>query len=67
MYASKFRWTKGYILAIFALFEAPYFGMHALMQNIMIMASSVCSIFTAIDANYTHLDTSIHVLQQLQP
>ena len=38
----------------------------ALLQNIMIMAS-YCSIFTAIDANYTHLDTSIPVLQQLQP
>ena len=29
--------------------------------------ATVCSIFTAIDANYTHLDTSIPVLQQLQP
>ena len=28
VYASKFRWTTAYILAIFALFEAPYFGWH---------------------------------------
>ena len=28
--------------------------------------ATVCSIFTIIDANYTHLDTSIPVLQQLQ-
>ena len=28
VYASKFRWTKAYILAIFALFEAPYIGWH---------------------------------------
>ena len=39
----------------------------ALLQNIMIMATSACSIFTAIQAKYTHLDTSIPVLQQLQP
>ena len=40
---------------------------HALLQNIIIMTTTVCSIFTAIEAKYTHLDTSIPVVQQLQP
>ena len=44
--ANKFRWTKAYILAIFTLVEAAYFGWHehqrcivAQYPNIMIMAS----------------------------
>ena len=28
VYTSKFQWIKAYILAIVALFEAPYFGWH---------------------------------------
>ena len=39
----------------------------ALLQNTMIMDSYCMFYFTAMDANYTHLDTSIPVLQQLQP
>ena len=39
----------------------------ALCKISWLWPATVCSIFTAIDAYYTHLDTLIPVLQQLQP
>ena len=71
MFANKLRWTEAYMLAIFTLVEAPQMaGMNikaALMQNMMIMVSYYTFHFYSIEAKYTHLDTSISVLQQLQP
>ena len=62
---------KSIYLASFTLVEAPYLAginiRDALLQNIMIMTIYCMSCFTAIQARYTHLDTLIPVLQQLQP
>ena len=71
MYASKFQWTSiffGYFCSVWGpiLRLAWTSKMHCCKIS-WLWPATVCSIFTAIDANYTHLDTSIPVLQQLQP
>ena len=67
----RFRWTQAYILAVFtALRPHTWVACTSKMHYCKISwlwSATVCSIFTAMEAKYTHLYTSIPVLQQLQP
>ena len=62
---------KKHIFGKFYSGWGPILGWHKHQRCIVkiswLWPSTVCSIFTAIQAKYTHLDTSIPVLQQLQP